>query len=32
VYEDFRAAPSRGQFFNFYIRDRYIYREAARTD
>lgn len=29
VYEDFRAAPSRGQFVNFYIRDRFLYREAA---
>ena len=27
----FREAPSRGQYFNFYIRDRFIYREAATS-
>jgi hypothetical protein len=32
VFDDFRNAPSRGQFFNFYIRDRYVYREVAGTD
>jgi hypothetical protein len=29
VYEDFRAASSRGQFFNSHIRDNYDYREVA---
>lgn len=30
VYRDFLAAPSRGQFFNASIRDRYTYREIKR--
>jgi hypothetical protein len=30
VYRDFLAAPSRGQFFNTNIRDRYPYREIKR--
>ncbi len=29
VHHAFRAASSRGQYFNFYIRDRYVYREIA---
>ena len=28
----FRAAPSKGTFFNREIRDRYAYREVARED
>jgi hypothetical protein len=31
VYRAFREASSRGQYFNFYIRDRYIYREIAAS-
>lgn len=31
VYSAFLAAASRGQYFNYYIRDRYIYREIATS-
>jgi hypothetical protein len=30
IYREFLAAGSRGQFFNFNIRDRYPYREIKR--
>jgi hypothetical protein len=30
VFHDFVAAESRGQFFNFFIRGRYEFREVAR--
>ncbi len=29
VYEDFRAARSKGEFFNAYLRDAYPYREIT---
>jgi len=32
VYDDFKAAFSRGTFFNREIRDRYPYREIERED
>jgi hypothetical protein len=31
VYQAFITAPSRGQFFNSEIRDRYPYQEAKRS-
>ena len=31
VYDAFLNAPSRGQFFNFEIRDRFPYREVKRS-
>ncbi len=30
VFDAFKAAPSRGAFFNHEIRDRYTFREVAR--
>ena len=30
VFEDFRAAPSKGRFFNHHIRDAYPWEEVAR--
>jgi hypothetical protein len=30
VFDAFKAAPSRGRFFNLEIRDRYAYREVTR--
>jgi hypothetical protein len=32
VYDAFKAAFSRGTFFNHHIRDHYGYREIARED
>jgi lysyl-tRNA synthetase class 2 len=29
LYDEFIAAPSKGQFFNAYIRDRFRYREIT---
>jgi KTSC domain-containing protein len=31
VYQAFLTAPSRGQYFNFEIRDRYDYHEVKRS-
>jgi lysyl-tRNA synthetase class 2 len=31
VYNAFRAAPSKGQFFNAWIKDRYDFRRHARS-
>ena len=31
VYSAFRAAPSQGQFFNAWIKDRYDFRRHARS-
>ena len=31
VYTAFRAAPSKGQFVNAYVRDRYDFRRHARS-
>jgi hypothetical protein len=28
IYEDFRAAPSKGEFFNAHIRDRFDFERA----
>ncbi len=32
VYEAFAAAPSKGAYFNQYIRDRYPFREIAERE
>ena len=31
VYDEFIAAPSKGAFFNRFIRDQYSYREVSRV-
>ncbi|MDQ8729927.1 KTSC domain-containing protein [Bradyrhizobium sp. LHD-71] len=31
VYRQFAMAPSKGEFFNFYIRDRYEFEELPRS-
>ena len=31
VYAAFRAAPSKGQFVNAYVKDRYDFRRHARS-
>ena len=30
VFRAFVSAPSRGQYFNFHVRDRYAFREVVR--
>jgi hypothetical protein len=31
VYQDFRAAPSRGRFFSYHFRDKFPYRQKRRA-